>query len=375
VCVILEGLITDSSLSKLAVRKTGKPIEELQEEYGLGAIVRLFANENPLGPSPLAVEAVREAAGSVHRYPGICEDELRSKIANLMGPGFNWDNVLVANGSCDVLRVLCQAFLVGGGESIICPATFPLYGLYTKMFGGAPVLVEPKDYAYDLSAMSQRIGDRTRLIFVCNPNNPTGTMLTQGQVDEFMEQVPERVVVVFDEAYCDYVEEEDYADVTHYIREGRNVIITRTFSKIYGLAGLRVGYAIAKKDLIEYLLRALSPYHVGALSLIGATAGLNDEEHIQKSRERNAEQKRYLYKELDRLDIRYIPTQCNFILLVDLGRDVQALWQALVSHGVVVQQTQAFGVPDAIRITIGTDEENERLVEALEQVLREVAEQ
>jgi histidinol-phosphate aminotransferase len=371
---IVRELMLSQELSELPVRKTGKPIEELQEEFGLEEVARLFANENPLGPSPLAVEAVRDAVGQVHRYPGTCEDALRSKIANLMGPGFDQDHVLIANGSCDVLRVLCQAFLHGGGQSIICPATFPLYELYTKMFGGDPVLIEPKDYAYDLPAMSVRIGDRTRLVFVCNPNNPTGTVLTQGQVDEFMEQVPERVVVVFDEAYCDYVEEEDYADVTQYIREGRNVIIARTFSKIYGLAGLRVGYAIAKKDLIEYLLRALSPYHSGALSLIGATAALGDEEHIRRSREHNAGQKRYLYQELDRLDVHYIATQCNFILLVDLGQDVPALWQALVSRGVVVQQTQAFGVPDALRITIGTGEENERLIEALEQVLLEVAE-
>ena len=365
--------MTDPRLSELAVRKTGTPIEELQEEYGLDTIIRLFANENPWGPSPLAVRAMREAVGHVHRYPGICEDELRSKIANLMGPEFDRHHVLVANGSCDVLRVLCQAFLHGGGESIICPSTFPLYELYTKMFGGHPVLVDPKDYAYDLPAMSQRIGDRTRLVFVCNPNNPTGTMLTQRQVDEFMEQVPERVVVVFDEAYCDYVEEEHYADVTRHIREGRNVVVARTFSKIYGLAGLRVGYAVASKDLTDYLLRVLSPYHVPALGLIGAAAGLDDQEHIRRSREHNAEQKRYLYRELDRLDISYVPTQCNFILLVDLGRDVPALWQALVRHGVVVQQTHAFGVPDALRITIGTGEENERLVEALELVIREVA--
>lgn len=366
-------LTLDENLLGMPLRKAGRPIEELREEYGLESIIKLSGNENPLGPSPRAMEAMRTAIADAHRYPGTCETELRAKVAELMGPGFDEDNVIIGNGSCDILRLVCQAFLHSGGESIICPSTFPLYRIYTEMFGGDPVLVEAKDYAYDLSAMAEKIGERTRLIFVCNPNNPTGTMLTQQQVDDFMKQVPGRVVVVFDEAYCDYVEAQDYADVRKYIKEGRSVIIARTCSKIHGLAGLRVGYGVAKKEVAEYLQRALSPFHVGSLNLIAAAASLDDDEYIQRSRELNAAQKRYLYEELDRLDIHYIPTECNFILLVELGRDGEAIWEALLRRGLAVTATGGFGVPGAIRVTVGTREENERLIWALEQVLHELA--
>ncbi len=370
----MEELVLDPNLLRIAVRKVGRPIEELRERHGLQTMAGLSANENPLGPSPRAVEAIREFAGHVHRYPGICEVELRSKIGRLIGPAFDQDNVVVANGSSDILRLICQAFLHGGGESIICPATFPLYHLYTEMYGGDGVLVEPRGYAYDLQAMADRIGDRTRLVFVCNPNNPTGMILSQAQVDGFMQRVPERVVAVFDEAYREYVEDGDYADVRKYVEGGRNVIIVRTFSKIYGLGGLRVGYGVARKELVEYLLRALSAYHVGALNLIGAAASLDDAEHVERSKRHNNDQKTFLYRELDRLDVRYLPTQGNFILLVELGREIDALWEALVSRGVVVTKAAAFGVPGAMRVTIGTGEENELLVRALEQALREVPE-
>jgi histidinol-phosphate aminotransferase len=370
----MNELTLDPNLLSIAVRKVGRPIEELRQAHCLPSMAGLSSNENPLGPSPRAAEALKQAVDNVHRYPGICETDLRTKIGRLVGPTFDQENVIVANGSSDILRLLCQAFLYGGGESIICPTTFPLYRRYTEMFGGEAALVEAREYAYDLPAMAERIGDRARLAFVCNPNNPTGLTLSQGQVDEFMRLVPDGVVTVFDEAYREYVEDGDYADVRKYVEEGRNVIIVRTFSKIYGLAGLRVGYGVAKKEIIEYLRRALSAYHVGALNLIGAAASLDDEEHVLRSRKHNSEQKKYLYQELDRLDIRYLPTQCNFILLVELGRDIDALWEALVRRGVVVTKAAAFGVPGAIRVTVGTREENELLVQALEQALRELPE-
>ncbi len=370
----MKELTLDPNLLRVPVRKVGKPTEELRLDYGLETIIGLSANENPLGPSPLAVEAMREALPFSNRYPGVCETEIRAKIAELMGSGFDEENIIVANGSSDSLRLVCQAFLSGGGEGVVCTATFPLYRLFTEMYGGQAVLVEAKDYAYDLPAMVEEIGDRTRLFFVCNPNNPTGTVLTQRQVDDLMKQVPDRVVVLFDEAYREYVEDDEYADVREYIGEGRNVLIVRTFSKIYGLAGLRVGYAVGKKELVEYLRRALSAFHVAALNLIGAAASLNDEEHILRSREHNSRERQFLYEQFDRLGLRYVPSQCNFVLLVELGRDVPALWEALVRRGLVVTPAQGFGVPDALRISVGTREEDEQLVEALEQALLEVPE-
>jgi histidinol-phosphate aminotransferase len=368
----MEELVLDPNLLNIAVRKVGKPAEELCLQYGLDHIVALSTNENPLGPSHRAVEAMQQAVCEAHRYPGICEGALRKKISTLMGPAFDEDNVIVGNGSSDILRLLCQAFLYGGGESIICAATFPLYRLYTEMFGGQAALVRARDYAYDLPAMADMIGDRTRLVFVCNPNNPTGLLLSQAQIDEFMGRVPDRVVTVFDEAYREYVEDGDYADVRRYIEEGRNVLVVRTFSKIYGLGGLRVGYGLAKKELVEYLQRGLSAFHVGSVNLIGAAASLEDQDHVRVSKKHNGEEKQYLYREFDRLGLRYLPTQCNFVLVVELGRDIDLLWDALVGRGVVVSNADAFGVPDAIRVTIGAKEENKLLVGALEQALLEI---
>jgi histidinol-phosphate aminotransferase len=370
----MQGLILDPNLLTLPLRKAGRPIEELRQEYGLDTMIGLAGNENPLGPSPLAVEAMRRALPSVHRYPGTCEAELRVRIADRMGSGFDEDNVIVANGSSDVLRLVCQAFLFGGGESVVCTATFPLYQLYTGMFGGHAVFVPARNYEYDLPAMSQEIGEQTRLVFVCNPNNPTGTVLTGQQIDGFMRRVPERVVVVFDEAYRDYMDDQNGADVRGYVREGRNVIIVRTFSKVYGLGGLRVGYGVGNKELVEYLRRALSAFHVGALNLVGAAASLDDAEHVRRSREHNAREKRFLYGQFDRLGLCYVPSQCNFVLLVELRRDAEALWEALVRRGLLVTPGGGFGVPDALRVSVGTREENERLVEALQQAVCEVPE-
>jgi histidinol-phosphate aminotransferase len=370
----VEELSLDPNLLRLPVRKVGKPTEELRRDFGLETIIGLQANENPLGPSPLAVEAMRQALPLSHRYPGVCETEIRVKIAELMGSGFDEENVIVANGSSDILRLVCQAFLYGGGESVVCTATFPLYRLFTEMYGGDAVLVEAKDYAYDLPTMVEKIGDATRLFFVCNPNNPTGTVLTQRQIDSLMQQIPDRVVVLFDEAYREYVDDDEYADVRKYVEEGRNVLIVRTFSKIFGLAGLRVGYAVGKKELVEYLRRAQSAFHVPALNLIGAAASLDDQEHVRKSKAHNSRERQFLYKQFERLGLRYVPSQCNFVLLVELGRDVPALWEALVRRGLVVTPAQGFGVPDALRISVGTREEDEKLVEALEQALLEVPE-
>jgi histidinol-phosphate aminotransferase len=370
----MEKLILNKNLLATPVHVAGKPIEEVQKEYGLETVIKLASNENPLGPSPLAVEAVRGAMSDVHRYPGPPEVKLRGKVAERMDPDFDEDNIIVGNGSCDILRMVCLGFLHDGGESIVCTTTFPMYRIYTRMFGGELILVEAKNYAYDLPAMSERISDRTRLIFIANPNNPTGIMLTQQQIDDFMKQVPDHVVVVFDDAYYDYVEASGYADGRKYIKQGRNVIITRTFSKIHGLAGLRVGYGIAKKEMIEYLHHARSPFHVSAVNVIGAMASLDDEEHMQRSREINAAGKRYLYEQFDRLDLSYVPTECNFILLPELKHGEQAMYEALLRRGVILRPSGPFGAPGAVRVTIGTKEENERFVWALEQALHELGE-
>lgn len=369
----ISDLVLNPHLLTMPPYTPGKAIEELQEEYGLETVVDLGSNKNPLGPSHLAIEAVQRATTDMHYYPGVAVSQLRCKLAESLGPNFDEDNIIIGNGSCDVLRMMAEAFLYGGGESIMRRNAFPMYEVVTKMYGGECVFIEPnKDYTFDLLSMAERITDRTRLVFLSNPNNPTGTIVTQQELDKFMERVPPSVVVILDHAYQEYVEAKEYPNVAKYILEGRNVIVTRTFSKIYGLAGLRIGYGVARKEMIEYLSRAQLPFHSSSVALMGAIASLDDVEHVQLSRRVNAEGKKYLYQKFEELGLAYVPTQANFILLVGLKHDTKAIGQALLRRGVIVSPAHPYNMPQAIRITIGKLEENERLVEALGLVLEEL---
>jgi len=366
----IDDLVLNPHLLMVPPYTPGKSKEEFQGEYGLETIVDLSSNKNPLGPSPLAMEAIKQAATDMHYYPGVALDQLRRKLAESIGPDFDEDNIIIGNGSCDVLCMAAEAFLYGGGESIMRRNAFPMYEIVTKMYGGECVLIETnKDYTFDLLSMTERITDRTRLVFLSNPNNPTGRIVTQQELDEFMEQVPPSVLVVFDHAYQEYVEAKEYPDAAKYILDGRNVIVTRTFSKIYGLAGLRMGYGIARKEMIEYLSRAQLPFHSGSVALMGAIASLDDVEHVKLSRKVNAQGKKYLYQKFEELGLAYLPTQANFILLVGFEHDTKTISQALLRRGVIVRPAHPFNMPQAIRITIGKPEENERLIEALRLVL------
>lgn len=334
--------------------------------------IKLGSNENTLGPSPKAIEAVRQAALNMNRYPGVEARDLCCKLADALGPGFDADNVIVGNGSADVILSAAQAFLFEGGEVIISHPAFQVYEMATNMYGGQCVFVNARDYRYDLQAMADKITARTRIIFITNPNNPTGLIVSQQAVDSFMKEVPPSVVIVFDEAYHEYVDAEEYPDATRYVREGRNVLITRTFSKVYALAGMRVGYGVARQELVESLLRTQPPFHTSRLSLVAAMASLADQDHVERSRQVNAEGKEYLYRSFEELGLRYLPSQANYVMLFDLEHDVEAINQALLQRGVMVRPTAPFRIPQAIRVTVGTREENERMVEALRQTLEEL---
>jgi len=350
----------------------GKSMEELQREFGVEEIIKLGSNENPLGPSPKAVEAARQAVANMHLYPGVEMDNLRRKLAASLGSGFDADNVIIGNGSADIILSVAHAFLFDGGEVIISHPAFQMYELATKMHGGRCVFVEPQDYRYDLPAMADKITDETRMIFVTNPNNPTGLIVSQKEVDGFMQRVPSSVIVVFDEAYREYVDDPEYPDSIQYVREGRNVVITRTFSKIYGLAGMRVGYGIAHKELIGWLLRTQPAFHSGRPALIAALAALDDQAHVRETQSVIAEGRKYLYRSFQEMGLKYLPSQSNFILLIDLPHDVEAIDRALLRRGVILRPTAPFGIPQAIRVTIGTQEQNERVVRTLKQVLVEL---
>jgi len=339
---------------------------------GVEQVVKLGSNENPLGPSPKAVEAIRQASAAMHLYPGVEVYDLRCNLADSLGPGFDAENVIVGNGSADIILSMAQTFLFEGGEVIVSRPAFQLYELATEMYGGRCIFVEPRDYCYDLQAMADRITERTCLIFVTNPNNPTGQIVTRREVEAFLHRVPSSVIVVFDEAYHEYVEANEYPDTRQYVREGRNVVVTRTFSKIYGLAGIRMGYGLARKGLIDHLLRTQPAFHSSRLSLVAAMAGLEDREHVARARRVNAEGKKYLYRFFEELGLQYLPSQANFILLVNLPHDVEDINQAMLKRGVIIRPTDPFGLPQAIRVTIGTAKENEQMVAALRQALEEL---
>ena len=354
----------------------GRPIEEVQEEYGLTDVIKLGSNENPLGPSPLAVAAFQDALKNAHRYPGVADKQLRQKLAAFYnardGASFDEHNFLTGNGLGDVLRMIAHAFLFDGGEAIYCDPTFPLYSIFTKMLGASAVSVPHDNFRYNLHSIADSITARTRAIFICNPNNPTGTVVTRDEVAALMARVPESVVVVFDESYCDFVEDRSYSNSLDYVKGGHdNILVLRGFSKIYGMANLRIGYAIGTRAMIEYLAHAQIVFNTGDPTLRAAAAALDDQAHVQAARQLIVREREFLQRGFAELDLSYVPSQTNFILLTDLPREVQAINEGMLRRGVIIRPMGGFGLPHAIRVTIGTREQNEKMLTALKQVLEE----
>jgi histidinol-phosphate aminotransferase len=368
----LKDLVLNPQLSTVPAYTPGKSIEQLRRELGVEEIIKLGSNENPLGPSPKAIEAMKQAALEMSQYPSVELNDLRARLAESLGTGFDADNVIVGNGSADVIISMAKAFLYGGGEVIVSQPAFQMYELATNMYGGKCVFVDSKNYSYDLPAMADKITAQTRMIYITNPNNPTGLIVTQAEVDAFMERVPPSVVVVFDEAYYEYVDAKAYPDTLQYVKEGRNVVITRTFSKVYGLAGMRVGYGIASKEIIGYLLHAQPPFQTGRIALVTALASLEDREHVETSLKVNAAGKAHLYRSFEEMGVDYLPTQANYLMLINLPYPVQSINQALLRQGIIIRPTAPFGIPEALRLTIGTPEQNQRLVAGFKEAFAEL---
>lgn len=370
---MITQLHLNPHLLKVPLYIAGKSIEEVQEEYGLDDVVKLASNENALGPSPLAIEAARHALNDAHRYPGIADRNLRRHLGPWSYPDFDERFVIIGNGATDLIRMIAQAFIFDGGEMITSRVTFPMYHISTTMFGGMPTLVPPTtDLCFDLAAIADAITANTRLIFICTPNNPTGMICRSGEVEELMRRVPDEIVVVFDESYRDFVEDPDYPDPCHYVAAGRNVIVLRSFSKSAGLANLRVGYAIAQPDLIEYLCHTQIPFNTGAPALVAARASLDDHEYLERNRSHVRMERQYLYEALDALDVAYTRSHANFVMITDLPMDGKVLSEKLIRHGIIVRPMAAWGLPNAIRVTLGLHEHNERFITALRTVLAEM---
>ena len=354
------------SIDTIQPYQGGKPIEEVQRELGITDIIKLASNENPLGPSPLAVQAIAESAQQVHLYPDGNAYYLKNDLAQHLG--ISTDQLILGNGSNDVLQLIAEAYVAPDDEVIYAAGAFVVYSLVTKLCSATAVVVPMQNDTHDLSAMAAAITDRTKVIFIANPNNPTGTMNTADETTAFMEQVPDDVLVVFDEAYYEYVLRSDYPQTLPYVLEGRNFIITRTFSKIYGLAGLRIGYGIAPPALIETLNRVRQPFNCSLVGQAAARAALKDTDHVAQSQASNTAGKAYLYAAFEDMGLRYTETEGNFIMLhlEQLGSDIS---DVLLQEGIIVRPIAGYGYPNAIRLTIGTQKENERVITALGHIL------
>lgn len=346
----------------------GKPIEEVKRELGIDDVIKLASNENPLGPSPKALEAMRGAIESVNLYPdGTCF-YLKREIA--AKHGISPQQIIVGNGSDEVIKLLAEAFIEEGDNAIMAEPSFSEYDFAVTLMGGTLKKI-PLDahFAHDLDAMLDAVDERTKMIFLCNPNNPTGTIVTREQTDAFMERVPQDVIVVFDEAYHEYAMSDDYPHGLDYVKQGYpNVVVMYTFSKIYGLAGLRVGYSIASEELLGWVYRAREPFNVNAVAQAGALGAIHDEEHVARSRRVNAAGAEYIYGALDEMGLPYVRTDTNFIW-IDVRQDCMEVFEKMLKKGVIVRSGNVFGYPNHIRVTVGTMPQNERFVDTLRDVL------
>ena len=365
----------DKSLAKEAVLKIrpyqpGRPIEEVKRELGLRNAVKLASNENPLGPSPRAISNIKRALASLNRYPyGDCY-YLRERLARKLN--VDKKNLIFGNGSDEIIAFAIRTFLKEGEEAITAIPTFLIYKLVT-IANGSPFREVPlKDFKYDLVEMKKMITDKTKLIFISNPNNPTGTYLTQEEIDTFLEGLPSQVVVFFDEAYFEFAEGYNgYPDILKTMRsEKLNIILTRTFSKASGLAGLRIGYGISRPDLIECMEKVRDPFNVNSLAQAGALGALKDGEYVLKVARIIEEGKEYLYKSLGEMDINFVPSATNFIL-VDTKTDGRGICKHLEKKGVIVRDMSAWDMAHFIRVTVGKKEENIRFIKAFKEVLKE----
>ena len=345
----------------------GKPIEEVERELGLTNVIKMASNENPLGPGKKALEAMREAAVKMHLYPdGNCyylKTELAQKI------GVTEENIIVGNGSDEVLKMLGETFLNDGDECIMAIPTFSEYEFVTNLMNAKNIKIPLDNFRHNLAKMKAAITAKTKMIFICSPNNPTGTIVTKEELDKFFEGLPENIIVVLDEAYYEYVDSPEYHNSLEYLQKGKNVIILRTFSKIYALGGLRIGYGVASKEMIALLNRVREPFNVNQMAQSAALASLKDQAHVEESLRVNQEGKEFLTSKFKELNISYVPTQANFIFL-QIGVDSKRFFQEMLQEGIIIRTGDIFGLPDFIRVTIGTPEQNQRFIEGTMKVLQ-----
>ncbi|WP_394243388.1 histidinol-phosphate transaminase [Halopseudomonas laoshanensis] len=359
-------------VQKLSPYVPGKPVEELAREFGLRAedIVKLASNENPLGPSPLALEALKSAFAELTRYPDGNGFLLKQALAERLGVSTSM--ITLGNGSNDILELITRAFVSPQHEVVFSEHAFAVYPIVTQAVGARPVVVPARDWGHDLDAMAAAITPATRLVFIANPNNPTGTWLERPALERFLAKVPENVIVVLDEAYTEYVETGDVPNGLDYLTQYPNLLVSRTFSKAYGLAALRVGYGICQPAIADAMNRVRQPFNVNSLAQAAALATLEDDAYLAESRRINREGMAQLEAGFTSLGLTWIFSRGNFIA-VDLGREAAPVFQGLLRQGVIVRPVANYGMPNHLRVSIGLPEENQRFLEVLGQVLADAA--
>jgi histidinol-phosphate aminotransferase len=343
----------------------GKPEEEVERELGVTNPAKLASNENPVGPSPKAMEAIQNALHKMNRYPDGGSYYLRKALAEKHDLGI--ENIILGNGANEIIEIIIRTFLTPQDEAIMAWPAFSIFMLVLYAHNVETIRVPLRDYTHDLKAMADAVTDRTRMIFIANPNNPTGTSVGKEEAQALLDAIPEKVIVVMDEAYYEYVTRPDFPPSIEYMKEGRNVMVLRTFSKIYGLAGLRVGYGIAREELITDLNRVRAPFNVNSLAQAGALACLGDHDHVRRCIEVNDAGREYLYKALDEIGLEYVPTDTNFIL-VKVGK-AREVFNKLLTMGVIVRPMDGYELPDHIRLSIGMQWENEKFIEAIRKLV------
>ena len=345
----------------------GKPIDEVKRELLLEEVYKLASNENSLGPSPKAVTAIKKAVKELNRYPdGNCF-YLKTKLAAKLK--VKPENLVFGNGSDELIAVIIQAFMNEDENVVVADPTFLEYRLIAEAYGREAKVVPCVNLQYDLDGMRRAVNEKTKLVFIANPDNPTGTYVTDKQFTKFVSGLPDYVIVVMDEAYYDFVDAKDYPDTMKHVKD-QNVILLRTFSKAYGLAGIRIGFALANAELIDCMNRVRQPFNVNSLAQVAAMAAIGDTAHLKKTRQTILKGKKYLYSALDRMGVAYLPSQTNFVL-VDVKRDGWDVFQKMLKRGVIVRDMKPYKLESYIRVTVGTDKENRKFIEALKKVLKE----
>jgi histidinol-phosphate aminotransferase len=355
------------SIERIRPYQPGTPIEEVARRLGAGAppeIIKLASNENPLGPSPLALAAAQAELARVHRYPEAEAPLLRNALAQHLG--VSAEEIVLGNGSNELLELLVRTFCAGEQRVVFAEPSFVVYRLACLAHGVPFTEVALDGYTHDLPAMARAVSPGTRLVFIANPNNPTGTHVGRKALGAFLEAVPADVLVVLDEAYAEYTDAADYPDGLQFREQHPNTIVVRTFSKIYGLAGLRLGYAVLPRELAGYVHRVRAPFNVSSIAQAAGVAALADREHVARSRALNLAEKAFMQQELEGMGLGVVPSQANF-LLVNVARPAAAVYEAMLTHGVIVRALPP--LPSMLRITLGTRHENERCLAALQAVL------